>query len=73
MKLAIVAICSAGIGAGLFALTESWRAKPVPIQTAPRPSILAQPDMTVQHCTTVFKCGPERRYYIGLLRKGEPR
>lgn len=72
IRKTVVIVLLLSLGAFLYALTESWRAKPAqPVIRTERGFELPimRADMTVQHCTTVFKCGPERRYYIGMVKR----
>ena len=74
-KLALTFVV--GLGCGV-ALMDTLAEKPKPLAAAmlarapatPRMDApIMRPDMTISHCTTSFKCGPERRYYLGMLRK----
>lgn len=70
-KYALTAVVAFGFGVALMdQLKEPKRTKSQPVaQQAILDKPIMKPDITVQHCTTVFKCGPERRYYIGMVRK----
>jgi hypothetical protein len=75
IRLALVAVCSFGAG---VALMDQLQEKPKPLAAVmlarapvtPRlDAPIMKPDMTIRHCTTSFKCGPERRYYAGMVKK----
>lgn len=71
MRLVFVAIFFFALGMALVMLTEKWKLEPSP-RPEPKRTMLAspilQPDATVQQCTTIYKCGSERRYYSGMRK-----
>ena len=79
-KLAIVAVCSFGLGVALMdSLQDRSGGAPRAVErqavlraAAPGPVLLEpvlKPDATLRHCTTSLKCGPEIRYHAGMVRK----
>lgn len=71
MRLVFVAIFFLALGMALLMLTEKCKREPAP-RTEPKRTMLALPimqaDATVQQCTTIYKCGNERRYYSGMRK-----
>lgn len=73
-RLSLTFVC--GLGLGVLIMDTLHRPSKPRAETmlaqAPR-SNLSEPvlraDATVQHCTTTLKCGPVKRYYVGMVRK----
>ncbi len=74
---ALIFMCGIAAGALLYetALERATVKPPRSLMKQPyaEPARLAhpimKPDATMRSCTTSYNCGPERRYYAGMVRK----